>query len=101
MTHGCFTAAEAREWGAIAEVVPLGNVLARAQAIAETIAMRSQLLNRYLAVAIRQRLSRRLAEGTALGLALESLTAANLAYLDVERKRATKRPSAESRERAR
>lgn len=82
MLQGSFTAAEAKEWGAVAEVVPLNNVLARAQEVAETIAKRSQLLNRYVAVAIRQRLSRRLAEGTALGLALESLTAANLSYLD-------------------
>jgi hypothetical protein len=41
---------------------------------------RPQLTNRYMAVLFRQRISRRLAEGTALGMALESLTAANLAY---------------------
>ncbi len=41
---------------------------------------RPQLTNRYIALIFRQRISRRLAEGMALGLALESLTAANLAY---------------------
>jgi hypothetical protein len=33
-------------------------------------------------VIFRQRISRRLAEGMALGMALESLTAANLAYIN-------------------
>lgn len=77
MTGGSFTAQQALEWGAVAEVTaPLPS-----QDLAETMAARPQLLNRYLAVALRQRLSQRMAEGTALGLALESLTAANLAYL--------------------
>jgi enoyl-CoA hydratase/carnithine racemase len=81
MTGGTFTAQQALEWGAVAEVVPHAHVLSRAQELAETMAARPQLLNRYLAVALRQRLSQRMADGTALGLALEALTAANLAYL--------------------
>jgi enoyl-CoA hydratase/carnithine racemase len=81
MTGGSFTAQQALSWGAIAEVVPLAQVLPRAQAIAENLAARPQLLNRYIAVTIRQRLSRRLADGAALGLALEALTAANLPYV--------------------
>jgi enoyl-CoA hydratase/carnithine racemase len=81
MTGGSFTAQQALEWGAVAEVTAQDQVLSRAQDLAETMAARPQLLNRYLAVALRQRLSQRMAEGTALGLALESLTAANLAYL--------------------
>lgn len=81
MTQGSFTAAEAKLWGAVAEVVPQERVLARALEIAEEIAKRPQLLNRYVAVAIRRQISRHLAEGTTLGLALESLTGANLAYL--------------------
>lgn len=80
LTQGSFTADQAHEWGAVAEVVPQERVLARAQEIAEDLAARSQLLNRYLAITLRQRLSRRMAEGTALGMALEGLTAANLAY---------------------
>jgi enoyl-CoA hydratase/carnithine racemase len=80
-THGSFTAAEALDWGAVAEVVPLTEVLTRAQDIAETLAARPQLLTRYIAMTVRQRLSRRLAEGVLLGLALEGLTAANLPYL--------------------
>jgi enoyl-CoA hydratase/carnithine racemase len=83
-TQGSFTAQQALDWGAVAEVVPLSEVLPRAQAIAEQLATRSQLLNRYLAVTLRQRVSRRMAEGTALGMALEGLTAANLAYLQAD-----------------
>jgi len=82
LTQGQFTAADALRWGAIAEVVPQEQVQARAMEIAVGIASRPQLLNRYLATTIRQRLSRRLAEGTVLGMALEGITAANLAYLD-------------------
>jgi hypothetical protein len=44
-------------------------------------AARPQLTNRYTAVIFRQRISRRLAEGMALGMALELVTAANLPYV--------------------
>jgi enoyl-CoA hydratase/carnithine racemase len=81
LTQGTFTAHEAKQWGAVAEVLPQDHVLARAHELAETLAAKPQLLTRYAAVTLRQRISRRMAEGTALGMALESLTAANLAYL--------------------
>jgi enoyl-CoA hydratase/carnithine racemase len=80
LTHGSFTAEQAEHWGAVAEVLPLGQVLPRAHELAETLAARPQLLTRYLAVTLRQRVSRRLAEGTQLGMALEGLTAADLAH---------------------
>jgi enoyl-CoA hydratase/carnithine racemase len=82
LTQGQFSAAEALQWGAIAEVVPQDRVGSRAMEIAEGLAARPQLLSRYLATTIRQRLSRRIAEGTVLGMALEGITAANMAYLD-------------------
>jgi enoyl-CoA hydratase/carnithine racemase len=82
LTQGTFTATEALGWGAIAEVAEQGNVLPRALEIAERLAGRPQLLNRYLAMTIRQRLSRRMAEGTVLGMALEGITAANMPYVD-------------------
>jgi len=44
------------------------------------IAEKPQLLLRYTTLALRQRLLRRLNEGTQLGMALEGLTAADLAY---------------------
>ncbi|HEX4865000.1 MAG TPA: enoyl-CoA hydratase/isomerase family protein [Acidimicrobiales bacterium] len=80
LTNGSFTAEEALSWGAIGEIVPQTRVLSRAQEIAEEMTGRPQLTNRYIAVVFRQRISRRLAEGMSLGMALESLTAANLAY---------------------
>jgi enoyl-CoA hydratase/carnithine racemase len=81
ITQGSFTAQEALSWGAVAEVVPLEQVLPRAQELAEQMTQRPHLTNKYIAVVFRQRISRRLAEGMLTGMALESLTAANLAYL--------------------
>jgi enoyl-CoA hydratase/carnithine racemase len=80
LTQGSFTAEQAERWGAVAEVLPLEQVLPRAQELAESLAAKPQLLTRYLAVTVRQRLSRRMAEATQLGMALEGLTAADLAY---------------------
>jgi enoyl-CoA hydratase/carnithine racemase len=80
LTQGSFTAQQAERWGAVAEVLPLEQVLPRARELAETLAARPQLLTRYLAVTVRQRLSRRMAEATQLGMALEGLSAADLAY---------------------
>src|SRR5579862_4244952 len=80
ITGGSFSAQEALAWGAVAEVVPQRTVLARAQELAERMTARPQLTNRYIALIFRQRISRRLTEGMAVGMALESLTAANLAY---------------------
>jgi enoyl-CoA hydratase/carnithine racemase len=80
ITGGSFSAEEALAWGAVAEVVPQQSVLSRAQELAEQMTARPQLTNRYIAVILRQRISRRLTEGMAVGMALESLTAANLAY---------------------
>ncbi len=82
LTQGMFTAAEALSWGAIAEVVAQEDVMARGLEIAEGLASRPRLLNRYIAMTIRQRLSRRMAEGTVLGMALEGITAANMPYLE-------------------
>lgn len=81
ITGGSFSAKEALAWGAVAEVVPRESVLPRAQELAEQMTARPQLTNRYIAVIFRQRISRRLSEGMALGMALEMLTAANLAYV--------------------
>ena len=61
--------------------MPLDQVLPQAQELAEHMTSRPHLTNKYMAVVFRQRISRRLAEGMLTGMALESLTAANLAYL--------------------
>jgi enoyl-CoA hydratase/carnithine racemase len=81
ITRGSFSAKDALAWGAVAEVLPQHSVLTRAQELAEQMTARPQLTNRYIALIFRQRISRRLAEGMAVGMALEALTAANLAYL--------------------
>jgi enoyl-CoA hydratase/carnithine racemase len=81
ITQGSFTAQEALSWGAVAKVVPLDQVLPQARELAEQMTQRPHLTNKYIAVIFRQRISRRLAEGMLTGMALESLTAANLAYL--------------------
>jgi enoyl-CoA hydratase/carnithine racemase len=80
LTQGSFSAQQGERWGAVAEVHPLEQVLPRARELAESLAAKPQLLTRYLAVTVRQRLSRRMAEATQLGMALEGLTAADLAY---------------------
>ena len=80
LTQGSFTAQQAERWGAVAEVLPPDQVLPRAQELAESLAAKPQLLSRYLAVTVRQRLSRRMAEAYQLGSALEGLTGADLAY---------------------
>ena len=54
--------------------------ISRAQALAEQMTGLPQLTTRYMSMIFRQRISRRLTEGMALGMALESLSAANLAY---------------------
>ncbi|EDY42823.1 enoyl-CoA hydratase/isomerase family protein [Streptomyces sp. SPB074] len=80
LTQGSFTAEQAERWGAVAEVLPLEEVLPRALRLAEDLAARPLLLTRYLAVTLRQRISRRMAEALQTGMALEGLTAADLAH---------------------
>lgn len=58
---------------------PLKRVPPLTRELAESLAARPQLLTLCLAVTVRQRLSRRMAEATQLGLALEGLTATDLA----------------------
>ena len=79
LTGGQFTAAQAQEWGVVAEVLPLGQVVARAQALAEELAAKQELYTRFISVTMRQRLSRRVMEGTRLGLALEGLASSDTA----------------------
>jgi enoyl-CoA hydratase/carnithine racemase len=80
LTHQQLDAHEAKELGLVNEVVPKTAVYDRALEIAEQLAAKPQLLLRYTTLALRQRLVQRLNEGTQLGMALEGLTAADLAY---------------------
>ena len=77
LTGESFGAREAHEWGVVAEVLPRKRVLPRAQELAEGLAAKDQMYTRFIAVTVRQRLSRRVAEGTKLGMALEGLAASH------------------------
>jgi enoyl-CoA hydratase/carnithine racemase len=80
LTQQQLTAEEALRLGLVSEVLPKDKVYARALELAEELATRPQLFLRYTTIALRQRLLGRLTEGTRLGMALEGLTAADLAY---------------------
>jgi enoyl-CoA hydratase/carnithine racemase len=80
LTEQIIGAPEALSLGMINEVKPAAEVLPRAQELAETLATRPPLLLRLTPLVLRQRLARRLEEGTTLGLALEGLTIANKPY---------------------
>jgi enoyl-CoA hydratase/carnithine racemase len=80
LTGQTLTAQEAHHAGLVNEVVAKDQVLGRALQIADELAARPQLFLRYTTIALRQRLLARLNEGTQLGMALEGLTAADLAY---------------------
>ena len=82
LTQGTFTAAEALSWGAIAEVVPQDKVATRATEIARDSRAGHSCSTAISRITNRQRLSRRMAEGTVLGMAPEGITAANMPYLD-------------------
>jgi enoyl-CoA hydratase/carnithine racemase len=80
LTQQQFAAQDAQRLGLVSEVVANDKVYARAIELAEQLATRPQLFLRYTTIALRQRLLARLTEGTMVGLALEGLTAADLAY---------------------
>lgn len=70
----------AKEWGVVAEVLPHDHVHARALEIATRLAAKPTLYRRLQKQTLNQRLLRRLVEGVPFGMALEGLTAADLAY---------------------
>ena len=80
LTQATVDATTALALGMVNEVVPAGDVAGRAAQLAEQLAAMPQLLRRYTPLALRQRLARRMNEGTTLGLALEGLTAADMAH---------------------
>ena len=80
LTQQQLDASQAHELGLVNEVVPKREVYDRALQLAEQLAGKPQLFLRYTTLALRQRLLRRINAGTQLGMALEGLTAADLAY---------------------
>lgn len=79
LTRQVLDAETAKEWGVVNEIVPAARLLARAHEIADGIAALPPLTGRYTRIALTQRLRRVLEEGTALGLALEGISAAEVA----------------------
>jgi hypothetical protein len=68
-----------KEWGAVNEVVPANKLLARAREIAEGLAKLPRLTSRYTRIALTQKLRRIIDEGVGYGLALEGISAADVA----------------------
>lgn len=79
LTRQVLDAATAKEWGVVNEIIPADRLLARAHEIAEGIAALPPLTSRYTRIALTQKLRRIIDEGTGYGLALEGISAAEVA----------------------
>lgn len=79
LTRQVLDAQTAKDYGAVNEIVPADGLLARAHEIAEQIAALPPLTGRYTRIALTQRLRRIIDEGTGYGLALEGISAADVA----------------------
>ncbi|WP_316203980.1 enoyl-CoA hydratase/isomerase family protein [Bradyrhizobium sp. SZCCHNS3051] len=79
LTRQILDAQTAKEWGAVNEVVPADRLLARAHEIAESLAALPPLTSRYTRIALTQKLRRIIDEGAGYGLALEGISAAEVA----------------------
>jgi enoyl-CoA hydratase/carnithine racemase len=69
----------AKEWGAVNEIVPADKLLIRAREIGEGLAKLPPLTTRYTRIALTQKLRRIVDEGIGYGLALEGISAADVA----------------------
>ncbi len=79
LTRQILDAQTAKDWGVVNEIVPADQLLARAHEIADGIAALPALTTRYTRIALTQRLKRLLDEGIGYGLALEGISAAQVA----------------------
>ncbi|MDO1582580.1 enoyl-CoA hydratase/isomerase family protein [Rhizobium oryzicola] len=79
LTRQVLDAATAKDWGVVNEIVPADKLLARAHEIAEGIAALPPLTSSYTRVALTQKLRRIIDEGAGYGLALEGISAAEVA----------------------
>src|SRR5271156_2772543 len=69
----------AKDWGAVNEIVLADKLLARAREIAEQLARLPPLTSSYTRIALTQKLRRTIGEGVGYGLALEGISAADVA----------------------
>lgn len=79
LTRQQLDAETAKDYGVVNEIVPADRLLARAHEIADGIAALPPLTSRYTRIAMTQRLRRVIEDGTSLGLALEGISAAEVA----------------------
>ena len=79
LTRQELDAETARQWGVVNEIVPADRLLARAHEIAEGIATLPPLTSRYTRIALTQKLRRIVDEGIGYSLALEGISAADVA----------------------
>src|ERR1700730_11104346 len=79
LTRQELDAQTAKEWGAVTEIVPADKLLPRAREIAEGLSKLPPLTTRYTRIALTQKLRRIIDEGVTLGLALEGISAADVA----------------------
>lgn len=79
LTRQVLDAEAAKDYGAVNEIVPAGQLLARAHEIAESLAALPPLTGRYTRIALTQKLRRIIDEGAGYGLALEGISAADVA----------------------
>jgi enoyl-CoA hydratase/carnithine racemase len=79
LTRQELDAKTAKEWGAVNEIVPADKLLARAREIAEGLVKLPPLTTKYTRIALTQKLRRIIDEGAGYGLALEGISAADVA----------------------
>jgi enoyl-CoA hydratase/carnithine racemase len=82
LTRQELDAQTAKEWGAVNEIVAADKLLPRAREIAEGLAKLPPLTARYTRIVLTQKLRRIIDEGVALGLALEGISAADVARMN-------------------
>jgi len=85
LTRQELDAETARQWGVVNEIVPADLLLARAREIAEGIAALPPLTSRYTRIALTQKLRRIVDDGIGYGLALEGVSAADVARASAAR----------------
>ena len=79
LTRQELDAQTAKEWGTVNEIVAGDKLLPRAREIAEGLAKLPSLTTKYTRIALTQKLRRIIDEGVTLGLALEGISAAEVA----------------------
>lgn len=79
LTRQILDAATAKDWGVVNEIVPANQLLARAHEIAEGIAALPPLTASYTRIALTQKLRRIIDQDSGYGLALEGISAAEVA----------------------